>query len=109
LSLVAQPAGLEAYPSTKYNILMLNLFTIPAATTTIAAISEYSSPWFTELLPVVYVAVGVFLGVSFLIFLINIIKNALNNLINNGKDTVIYENDAGKWESHNGKWIWINK
>lgn len=59
---------------------MYNLFAIPAATTTIAQVTEYSAPWFTELLPVVYVAVGLAVGIGFIIFLMAVVHNAIHRL-----------------------------
>jgi len=59
----------------------MTLFTIPDATTTIAQISEYSSPWFTELLPIAYVAIGISFGVLFVLFLIGIINGAFGRLL----------------------------
>lgn len=53
---------------------MLNLFIIPSASSTIEAITAYSSPWFTELLPIAYVAIGVSIGVGFVIFMTGLIS-----------------------------------
>lgn len=60
---------------------LLSFFTLPAATTTIAEASAYSAPWFIEFLPIVYISVGIFVGISLIPFLINIIKGAFYSLI----------------------------
>jgi len=81
--IVGRTTGVDRLRIDKF---MLNLFTIPAATTTIAAITEYSSPWFTELLPVAYVAIGVVVGVGFVMFLIAIITGAFSRLFHRKED-----------------------
>jgi len=39
------------------------LFTVPDATTSLASISEWSSPLFTEFWPYAMIAIGIFLGI----------------------------------------------
>jgi len=47
------------------------LATIPSATSSIQALSEYANPWFTELLPWILIGVGIFMAVA----LVNWIKD----------------------------------
>jgi len=61
---------------------MTELFVIPAATTTIARVSEYSAPWFETLLPVAYVAIGVSMGVVLILFFVSIINSGVSRLFN---------------------------
>jgi len=65
---------------------MLNLFTIPAATTTIAQMSEYTVPWFNEFLPIVYVSLGVFVAMGILIFIIDLFLDSINKLFHKKDD-----------------------
>lgn len=63
---------------------MLEIIPFPAATTTIAAMSEYSEPWFEALLPVMYIAVGTTLAVMIILWLKEKLLNALTYLFTSG-------------------------
>lgn len=56
---------------------------LPAATTTIARIGEYSSPFFDEFITFIWVATGMLIGVFLLLFVKNIIIDAVVNLLEN--------------------------
>jgi len=48
------------------------LFTMPSATDIMASTSEYSSPLFTDFLPLIYLVLGVTLAVGLVIVLVSI-------------------------------------
>jgi len=58
----------------------MQLFEIPTASTSISAIGEYSAPWFSELLPIVYIVVGLSIGIMFTLWLIDIMNNVFERL-----------------------------
>lgn len=47
----------------------LSLVTLPSASTLLASSSDWSAPIFTDLLPFVYLAVGVFVAIGLLAFI----------------------------------------
>jgi len=49
------------------------LLTLPDASTTLAAVGDYSAPIFTDLLPFFYLAIGVFLGLFVVSWLIGLV------------------------------------
>jgi len=49
------------------------LFTLPSASDLLASTSEYSSPMFNDMLPIAILAVGVFLGLFIIGFIIKTI------------------------------------
>jgi len=75
------PGGRER-ASTPYELLifMYSFFTIPDATTTIAAAYEQGNPFFQALLPVVYVSIGVFFATFFAIFIYEFIVDSLDRI-----------------------------
>jgi len=54
---------------------------IPAATTTIANIGVYSSPFFDEFLPIIYISLGILVGASLVLFLVRSITHGLEKLV----------------------------
>lgn len=38
---------------------MFSIFTLPTSTELIASVSNYGSPWFAELLPAIYLVLGI--------------------------------------------------
>jgi len=51
------------------------LFTLPAASTSLAAIGEYSSPMFDEFLPLVYLVLGILIPVLVATIIISIVRH----------------------------------
>lgn len=49
---------------------MLNLITIPDPTDFLASTTEWSSPIFTEFLPIIYLAVGLAIGIGIVMMII---------------------------------------
>lgn len=60
--------GLKKYQKGSLSIKIMP--TLPAATSTLSGISEWSNPMFQALLPYGYMAAGVLIGVGLIIFLI---------------------------------------
>lgn len=61
------------------------LFTIPDATTTITAVGAYSTTWFTEFLPVVYLIVGVAVAALAIRFLARVVKGGAKGVLGSGR------------------------
>lgn len=52
------------------------IFTLPNPADVLAALTDWMSPFFDEMLPLELFAVGVFVGTSLLIFLVTVIQAA---------------------------------
>lgn len=57
---------------------MLTLATLPSASSTLAQIGAYSSPLFDDLLPFAILAIGFFVGIFIIRFIIQAITGALH-------------------------------
>lgn len=53
---------------------------IPAATTTIANIGEYSSPFFNEFLPIIYISLGILVGASLVVFVVRSVTHGVGSM-----------------------------
>lgn len=55
-------------------MLLISLATLPSASEFFASTSEWSSPMFTDLLPFAMLAIGLFLGIALIYFIINALR-----------------------------------
>ena len=63
---------------------MNQLFDIPAATTTITAMAQYTVPWFQVFLPIVYFSVGILAAVLIILWLKEKLINAFVYMFGGG-------------------------
>lgn len=55
------------------------LFTLPAASTTLADVGAYSEPIASDLMPIVFLGLGVFLGLFIIAWMISAVASALSH------------------------------
>lgn len=72
--------------------MLFALTSLPAPADMISGIGAFSSPWFQEFLPYVLFAIGVFVAVALLSFIISVFRNGIDdflwfveNLVSRGK------------------------
>lgn len=53
---------------------------IPTATATIANVGAYSSPFFNEFLPIIYVSLGILVGASLVVFIVRSVTHGIMRL-----------------------------
>lgn len=62
------------------NKTMLSLVNLPEPETFFSAISSWSSPFFDELKPIMFFAVGIFLGVVFVQLILKLVSWVANRI-----------------------------
>lgn len=57
------------------------LFDLPTSTTMIAGIGEWSKPLLSDFMPLIYLAVGFFIGMALVAYIIYLVVNAISKFI----------------------------
>jgi hypothetical protein len=66
--------------------MLTTMVTIPTSTVVISSIADYSNPWFVELLPFMYIGIGILGAVLVVLWLKNVILDGIYNFKENNYD-----------------------